>query len=562
MSAVFELSDSYVDALAELDPNMATLIGIVGHDHRQTDYSPAGAAARAELDRSTLADLGGLADAGDDDRVARAFMGERLGVAAELFEAGEWMRDINTLVSPLQLVREVFDVADTGGDEGWTAIAGRLEGVPGALEGWRASLAEGLRLGVTAARRQALACADQTAKRAGFFVELAARRPGQDALGGRLAAAATSASQAYLDTGVWLREVYAPEAGPLDGIGDADRYRLMARSFLGAEVEPLETYGWGWSEVRRIESEMESVATGIEPGAPLREVFHFLEAESDYAVAGADALREWAQAHVDRMIAEFGRGHFDIDDRIRRCTVNIGPGGGSTAPHYTGPSEDFSRPGGVWYPDLGEGRRYALWRQVTTANHEAVPGHHLQVAQVMLQAERLSRFQRLWFVSGHGEGWALYAERLCHELGFLEQPEAVLGYLSAQMLRAVRVVVDIGLHLRLEIPADSAWRPGEPWTRDLAVEFVAAKTGEPLDVVSSEVDRYLGWPGQAISYKVGEREWLAARDDARTALGPAFDLKRFHTAALDLGPLGLEQLRSEIGSRMGAATDRPPRAKV
>ncbi len=551
MSAVFELAAAYVDALAELDPNMATLIGITGHDHHQTDYSPSAVATRAELDRATLAELESLTDEGDDDRVARDFLVERLGVAGDLFEAGEWARDMNTLVSPLQLVREVFDVADTDGDEGWLAVAARLGGVPGALTGWRESLSEGLRLGVTAARRQALACADQTVKRAPFFTELAARRSGQDALGTRLAEAAASASQAYLDTGVWLREVYAEAASPLDGIGDADRYRLMARGFLGSDVEPGETYEWGWSEVRRIGAEMESVAATILPDATLAEVFHHLEQESDYAVVGSDALREWAQAHVDRMIAEFGRDHFHIAEEIRRCTVNIGPGGGSTAPHYTPPSEDLVRPGGVWYPDLGEGRHYALWRQATIANHEAVPGHHLQVAQVMLQAERLSRFQRLWFVSGHGEGWALYAERLCRELGFLDRPEAVLGYLSAEMLRAVRVVVDIGLHLRLAIPADSTWRPGERWTRDLAVEFAAARTGEPLDVVSSEIDRYLGWPGQAISYKVGEREWLAARDDARAALGADFDLERFHTVALDLGPLGLAQLRTEIGRRVG-----------
>jgi uncharacterized protein (DUF885 family) len=214
--------------------------------------------------------------------------------------------------------------------------------------------------------------------------------------------------------------------------------------------------------------------------------------------------------------------------------------------YYTGPSEDFSRPGRTWYPTLGK-TRFPLWGEVSICYHEGVPGHHLQIAQVRYLADTLSRWQRtLAGTSGHAEGWALYAERLMGELGYLEDPAFELGMLRAQAMRAVRVVVDIGLHLELAIPPTERYHPGETWTPDLALPFVIERSKFPPDFMASEVDRYLGLPGQAISYKVGERVWLDARAEARARRGDAFDLKAFHRRALDLGPMGLAQLEREL----------------
>jgi uncharacterized protein (DUF885 family) len=531
-TAVFALSERHVDRMAELDPIDATFMGVEGHDQLLTDYSPDGHEARAEAARATLDALADLADEGPHDRLARGYHVERLGLELELHDAATWASDLNIIASPLQSIRDVFDVTKRPEDR-----EARLRAVPQALIGWRSSLVEGVRRGQPAARHQAIRCAEQAERRAEWFSGLADRHP----------EGAAVAAGAFAEVAAWLREWYAPRAAEADGVG-ADRYRLHARAFLGTDVDAVTTYEWGWAEVGRIAAEMDLVAQDVLPGATLAEVFHHLEHRSDYAVDGIDALRRWAQGYVEEMIDRFGA-HFDIADPIRRCTVNIAPAGGPSAAYYMPPNEDWSRSGAVWYPDLGADRRYPLWSQVTTANHEALPGHHLQCAQVLYRADRLSRFQRLSFVAGHGEGWALYAERLCQELGLLDRPETVLGFLAAQQLRAVRVVVDIGLHLGLAIPDACDFPPGETWDRHLAIAFAVARTGEPVDVVSSEIDRYLGWPGQAISYKVGEREWLAARDDARRAAeatGRTFDLKAFHTAALDLGPLGLDQLRDEV----------------
>jgi uncharacterized protein (DUF885 family) len=149
-------------------------------------------------------------------------------------------------------------------------------------------------------------------------------------------------------------------------------------------------------------------------------------------------------------------------------------------------------------------------------------------------------------ISGYSEGWALYAERLMHELGYLENPDYYMGLLSSQALRVVRVIIDIGMHLEFKIPANELFHPGETWNHALGLEFILLKTGLARPFMESELVRYLGWPGQAISYKVGERYWLQARDAARRQMGDDFSLKAFHTRALSLGPMGLHQLQREL----------------
>jgi uncharacterized protein (DUF885 family) len=224
----------------------------------------------------------------------------------------------------------------------------------------------------------------------------------------------------------------------------------------------------------------------------------------------------------------------------------IAPPGGAAAMYYTRPSEDFTRPGRTWYPTLGK-TRFPLWGEVSTAYHEGVPGHHLQLAQLTYLSAELSRFQRLAAaIPGWSEGWALYAERLMGELGYLQQPDYELGMLRAQAFRAMRVIVDIGVHTGLPIPADQPDHGGETWRPELMLPFGVEHGYEPEDFMRSEVDRYLGWPGQAICYKVGERAWLGIRDQARAREGATFDLKRFHSRALSLGPMGLAQLEREM----------------
>lgn len=556
MSAVFDLANAYVERSATLDPIGATARGIPGHDHELTDFSPDGAAARGELDRSTLTALAGLRPDGERDRIAADVMRERLQAALDRYVAGEWIRELRVIGSPVQAVRQCFDLMPTQTPDDWETIAVRMSRVPEALAGFRTTLRDGLQRGVTAARRQALACADQARVWGGgdpgtrpFFHTLLDKYDHAAASDGtlrrRLDAVATLATAAYAGLGRFLLQEYAPRAEPRDPAG-AERYGLLARSFTGLALDLHDTYAWGWDELHRIEDRMRQVAERIVPGAPLPDVIRFLETDPGRAIEGVEAFRQWLQDLMDRTVRELDGAHFDIPDPVKRVEAMIAPPGGAAAMYYTRPSQDFRRPGRTWYPTLGK-TRFPLWGEVSTAYHEGVPGHHLQMGMLTYLAGELSRFQRqAGFVPGHTEGWALYAERLMGELGYLENPDYELGMLRAQAFRAMRVVVDLGVHLELPIPKGEPYHPGETWSADLALPFAVEHGYEPADFMRSEVDRYLGWPAQAICYKVGERVWLQVREAVQRREGAQFNLRAFHARALGLGPMGLDQLRREF----------------
>src|SRR5579862_2018929 len=552
MSEVYDIADEYVLAYAALDPVAATDAGVAGHEHELTNYSPDESDERAQLDRKTLAALERANRADDRDRIAADVMSERLSLSVELHDAGEELRALRIIGSPVQEIRACFDLMAYDTDHDWEVASQRLACVPDALASFEAALREGIAQGIVAARRQALNCGDQAGAWGGedpgnapFFVALVARHTGDAKLHAELEKRAAAATEAYARHATFLRDEYAPKSDPRDPVG-RERYALFARSFNGIDLDLDETYAWGWEELYRIEQRMRAVAARILPGETVLAVADHLDHDLSRTIEGVHEFQQWNQDLIDRTIAELHGTHFDIAPPLQRCEAMIAPPGGAAAMYYTGPSEDFSRPGRTWYPTQGR-TTFPLWREVSTCYHEGVPGHHLQVAQVKYLSDRLSRYQRAFgFLSGHGEGWALYAERLMGELGYLDDPAYELGMLCAQAMRAVRVIVDIGMHLELPIIDREQEHAGETWTPELALPFVIERSCEPVDFMKSEVDRYLGWPGQAISYKVGERVWLEARADAQRRHGADFDLKKFHSYALDLGGMGLGPLRDEL----------------
>jgi uncharacterized protein (DUF885 family) len=555
MSRIFDIAGRYVDAFAALDPNAATAAGITGHEAEMTDYSPDGTTAIAALDRRTVAELAAAPVEGERDRIARDVMAERLGVRIDAFDAGEHFRALRPLASPLQGVRNGFDQMPRATQDDWQKIAARLNLVPGALDGIRATLREGLRRGTPAAQRQARECATQAAiwsgqrGRPSFFSTLldayhATPALASDTLRAAIEAGVRASEAAYAGMRTFLETVYLPGATERDAAG-RERYQLTSRQFNGCELDLEETYAWGWDELYRVEREMAATAAKIVPGGSIDDAQRLLDTDPARAIDGVDAHRAWLQEIHDRALDDLDGTHFDIDPRVKRIEVMIPPAGGALAPYYSGPSEDFVRPGRTWWP-AGTRTRFAKWTDVSTAYHEGVPGHHLQVGATRCLGDTLSRYQRsLTFVSGHGEGWALYAERLMGELGYLDNPDYYLGLLSAQAMRCVRVIIDIGMHLELAIPRTERFHPGEVWDHALGLAFGIERSRQDAELMTSELIRYLGWPAQAISYKVGERAWLAARETAKKRQGAAFDLKRFHTEALGLGPMGLEQLARE-----------------
>ncbi len=548
-----QVADAYVDALIELDPITGTYLGVPESSRRLPDFSPAGQAESADLLRATLRKLDAAerlpgADSDAERRCGR-LLRERLTAELAVHEAEEGLRAISNLSSPAHSVTEVFTLTPTATDEDWAAVVERLRAVPAAYEGYRASLALGLERKLYGGPRATATFVGQLTewggqgKGQGFFTEFVA--PGPASLRAELDEAAGRATASVLALRDWMRDVYAPAIeGAPDPVG-RERYARWSRLYNGTDLDLDEAYAYGWSEYHRLLAEMKTEAEKVLPGSGPWEALAHLDVHGKH-IEGVDEVREWLQGLMDEAIEALDGTHFDLAERVRKVESRIAPPGGAAAPYYTSPSEDFSRPGRTWLPTMGE-TRFPVYDLVSTWYHEGVPGHHLQLAQWTHVADTLSRYQAsVGMVSANAEGWALYAERLMDELGFLPDPERRLGYLDAQMMRACRVIVDIGMHLELEIPADSPFHPGERWTPGLAQEFFGNHSGRPADFVESELTRYLSMPGQAIGYKLGERAWLLGRENARAAHGDAFDLKAWHMAALSQGSLGLDDLVDEL----------------
>ncbi|MFG2874040.1 DUF885 domain-containing protein [Streptomyces sp. NPDC048337] len=548
-----QVADAYVDDLIALDPITGTYLGVAASSGQLPDFSPAGRAAIAELSRTTLARLDAAerlpgADSDTERRCAR-LLRERLTAELAVHEADEDLCAVSNIHSPAHSVREVFTLTPADTDEDWAAIVERLRAVPAAFDGYRESLGLGLERGLYGGPRATTTMIDQLTTWAGeddepaFFQDFASAGP--DTLRAELDEAAAGATAAVIALRDWMSAVYAPAVeGKPDTVG-RERYARWSRYFNGTDLDLDEAYAYGWSEYHRLLAEMKTEAEKILPGAGPWEALRHLDDHGTH-IEGVDEVQAWLQGLMDEAIENLDGTHFELAERVRKVESRIAPPGGAAAPYYTSPSEDFSRPGRTWLPTMGQ-TRFPVYDLVSTWYHEGVPGHHLQLAQWTHVADRLSRYQAtVGIVSANAEGWALYAERLMDELGYLKDAEQRLGYLDCQMMRAARVIVDIGMHLGLEIPADSPFHPGETWTPDLAQEFFGLHSGRPADFVVSELTRYLSMPGQAIGYKLGERAWLLGRDNARAAHGDSFDLKAWHMAALSQGSLGLDDLVDEL----------------
>lgn len=542
------LAEQWVTTLVDLSPDVGTYIGLPGRLDEYQDFSPAGRARYELAARDTLAKLEAATPVDDTDRVTIADLSAELRLDLDIAAAGWDQRDLNVLDSPAQRIREIFDLMPTATEHDWGIISRKLGKVAGALDGYAATLREGIATGNTPARRQVIEVLTQARRNAaaeGFFFDFAT---GASVDSGAMPASlradldrnAAAAATAYGDFAAFLESELAPAAREQDPVG-RELYSLMSRRFLGAEIDLDETYEWGIAELARMVEEQSRVAGEIVPGATVDEAIAHLENDPSRKLYGRDALKAWMQNLSDTAVEELSRTHFEIPEPVKRleCMIAPTPGG---AIYYTGPTDDFSRPGRMWW-SIPEGiNEFDTWRETTTVYHEGVPGHHLQIGQAVYNRAQLNSWRRLLAgTSGHAEGWALYAERLMHELGYLDDPADRLGMLDGQRMRAARVVLDIGVHLGKVHP-----HTGQVWTSDDAFVFMRENVNMNDGFVNFEVNRYLGWPGQAPAYKVGQRIWEEIRDAAKVQQGASFSNKTFHKNALDLGGVGLDTLKATL----------------
>lgn len=539
---MYEFCDRLVDELARVD---------VLHAHRNgiaNPYVPALSPADNANHLGALvelqAQLGKIDRSSSADNVAATVAAEELARLIQWFESDAPTVDLNTIASPWQGCRESLDCFTPLSDQdALTQLSGYVAGLPTSLRGYRETLAEGLAAGRVASRRTVEACIRQGRQAAGTesSINQALARWvddfGADAVqAARLPEAAADLRAAYGEVTEWLEATYLPQARTADGVG-RDAYVAAVRNHLGTELDLEDTYVWGWSLLHRELKELAAACAAIDPSRSVADVVGAVDSDPSQLAADAQAFVDAIQESQDAAIAELAGRHFLIDPRIRTIEVRWSPPGGSLAAQCIPASEDFSKPGTIQWPVYGL-TNIPIARELTTAYHEGVPGHHLQCNYARLLDQPLSRVHASWVWSpGLGEGWALYAEQFMDDLGALP-PNARIGFVLSKLLRTFRVVCDIGTHLDLPIPDDAPQFGGQQWTFDRAKKLMADVTFEREAVVESELERYFSWPAQAISYKIGEQrifDWRSRWVDQGSET-----LAEFHHRVLCIGSPGLD----------------------
>jgi uncharacterized protein (DUF885 family) len=549
LTPIFQLSHDIVDRMIEHDPMTGTYLGIHDRDALWPDMSPAGALRDRALFDAWRSEAQALRPTSDADRLAQFVLVDELGRWIDTIDRGNRFWNLNSIASPFQSMKNIFELMPKQTEQDFENIIARLMTIHEPLHGHMDTLAEGWDSTPVAGRqiteviRQARVAAADGSSLDALVGQFDASACDDGAQHNRLEAAIGAAKMAFGEFATWLEEQYLPHAAADDAVG-RDRYLAAAATYLGSTLDPEEAYRWGWQQLAELTEMLHRSCAEVDPTKTAAEVVDLLQNSADRAVHGGDAFLATMRQRQESALASLSGVHFEVPEQIRAIDVKAAPEGGSLAPYYTGPSEDFSRKGCVWYP-LGGRTQFPIYQEITTAYHEGFPGHHLQVGVQTALAAELSRFHRLlvWY-PGSGEGWALYAERFMFEQGFLERPDYVVGWLGGQLLRAARVVIDIGVHLGLAIPDDVDFHPGERWSFDLAREMLIDRALQDVDFAESEVIRYFGWPGQAIAYKLGERAILDLR--TRLVAHGTMPLSEFHQRVLEVGSVGLDLLNRQV----------------
>jgi len=548
LSELDKIANRWVETLIELSPDFATYAGKKVGEDKLDDTTPEAAEHYNELAKKLLAEVKAAPVRDAVDQVTKDAMISTTELGIEIHESGLGHRDLNPIASPAQGIRDIFDLSPTATEENWANLAKRMKAVEGAVDGYIRTLQLGIDANDTPAKRQialALTQAKQITAADGFFRKFAAGASADGAelpesLKRDLAEAAEVATAAYGTLADFFENKLMPAGNEVDAIG-RERYQLLSARFLGKRVDLDETYEWGREELARVIAEQNKVANEIKAGATVEEAIEVLDNDPARKLHGTDELQKWMQKLSDAAIENLSGTHFDIAEPLRKLECMIAPTqhGGI---YYTSPTDDFSRPGRMWWSVPVGVTEFNTWRETTTVYHEGVPGHHLQIAQKVYNRAELNDWRRLasWS-SGHGEGWALYAERLMQELGFLNDPGDRLGMLDGQRMRAARVVLDIGVHLGKQNLDGTG-----VWDFDYALDFMGKNVNMSAQFVNFEVHRYFGWPGQAPSYKIGQRIWEQIRDEYEKRQGANFNIKDFHMKALNLGSIGLDVLEKAM----------------
>jgi uncharacterized protein (DUF885 family) len=546
---LFQLSRDYV--LQEF-PEYATYVGVRGHNDRWTDQSFEAIARRKaaqELPAKALAsiDRGALSPA---DRLNYDLFRRRVEERLEGRRFPWELMPINQLGGIQQSVPQMLgEQMPTAGEADYEAILSRLRATPALVDQTIALMKEGLRRGITPPKITVRGIPAQTAA---LLVEDPAKSPFLAAFRSMPAAIAADRSAAlradaakvlsaqvvpaYRRLRDFLANEYVPhcrESLAATALPDGQAwYAYQVASATTTRLTPKQIHEIGLEEVKTIRAEMDRVMRATGFGRDLPAFFAFLQSDPRFFYSRPEDLlagyREIAKRADPEVIKLFGR--------LPRLPYGViampeHTAASRTAGAYDGGSLAAGRPG-YFYANLSAVNTRAKWEMEALVLHEAVPGHHLQIALAQEQTD-LPDFRRYGGYDAFSEGWGLYAETLGYDMGFYKDPYAHFGALNYQMWRAIRLVVDTGIH-------------SFGWSRQQAIDYFRANAAKSEREIAVEVDRYVVSPGQALAYKIGQRKFLELRERASRQFGARFDLRQFHDAVLADGALPLDVLDARI----------------
>ena len=537
-------------------PEFASILGDKRYNDRWSDVSDRAARADLEVSRRYLAQLEAIDTAGfpEQERLDEVLLARqlKLDLSGEKFE--RWLMPANQFSGLHIGLAELVPQLPFSSVKDYDDYMKRLQTLPGVLDAVAANMRLGMSKGLMPAKillgkvaRQAEDIAAPPPAESPFAAPLKtfpAAVPEADRArlrAGCLAAIEQQINPAYARFAAFVRAEYEPRGRKEEGewalpLGP-ERYAYDIERTTSTRMSAEEIHALGLKEVARIEAEMLGVASklgyadlpSLAAAIAKNPALHFASRQ-----AVVDLYRRYIGQMYTRLPALFGRlpqGKVDV------MPVEEFREKGSSAAEYQQGTPDGSRPGHVMVNTFDFANRSTTSVE-TTAYHEGVPGHHLQIA-IAQEIKGLPPFRQQYFVTSYVEGWALYAERLGEEVGFYQDPYSYYGHLQDEMLRAIRLVVDTGLHAK-------------HWSRQQVVDFFHAHSTTDEVEVQSETDRYIAIPSQALAYKIGQLRILALRDRARAALGDRFDIRGFHDAVLGSGALPLDVLEQQVDAWIAA----------
>lgn len=532
-----------------LSPLVATFYGERGHDDKLDDNSLAGRAARKSADEALLkrARALDLKPLSAEERLSVAVMTamlddelEGLGFPFQEFEIDHMDGGQSWIPTVIQTAQPMKDAADAA------ALEKRLKAIPLYFTRHRENIASGLKTGRVAARVPVEKLIRQLEEMLAAPVDKSPYAEACDRLPEPLRAewkprllkvVTDEVMPSVQALGVFLKNDYLPKAREgnigLSALpGGRAMYRHKIRSHTTANKSAEELHKIGLSELEGIRGEMTQIAVRSGHAGDLESFLDTVRTNP----ANFYTTREQVLKDAERLVASATVKLPEWFGTLPKTALVVKPveefqEKNEAAARYFQPPTDLSRPG-VYYINTYKPESRPRFSMTSLAVHEGLPGHHLQIA-LALENKELPQFRRSAGFTAYVEGWALYTERLGDEMGLYLDDLSRLGMLSDQALRAARLVVDTGLHAK-------------GWTRAKAIAFMKDNTPMSQEEIEAEVDRYTVWPGQALAYKVGQREIMALREEVRTRTGRRFDIKAFHDAVLRHGPLPLTVLRASV----------------